>query len=296
MRHDFSLAHLTALSLPPQRLVETAARAGYRYVGLRLTRVTLDEVLHPLITDRAMMNETKARLADTGVGVLDIELARMGPEQDAQSFLTLLEAGAELGARHVIAQLPDPDRERATERFAKLCDLAKPLGLGIDLEFPSWTETPDMATATEVLRAVNRPNAGMLIDILHFRRSNSSLEDLRKLPREWFRFAHVCDAPKESPTTREGLIHAARAERLFPGEGGLGVREVLACLPADIPYALEIPRASLARVLGEEGCALVALRAAENHLNDREDGAGVARRNNSVEPGDAGSNFASLKH
>ena len=45
MRHDYSLAHLTVLSLTPTQVVEVAARAGYRYVGLRLTRVTPAEPL-----------------------------------------------------------------------------------------------------------------------------------------------------------------------------------------------------------------------------------------------------------
>lgn len=267
MKHEYSLAHLTVLALTPPRMVDVAARAGYRYVGLRLNRVTSAEPLYPLITDRALMQETKARLADTGVGVLDIELARMDPANDARSYLPLLEAGAELGARHVITQLPDPDRERATDRFAEICDLAGPLGLGIDLEFPSWTEIPDLAAAARVLYAVDRHNAGILIDTLHFDRSNSSIEELKQLPREWFRFAHVCDAPREKPNTKEGLIHTARSERLFPGDGGIDVRGILACLPSGIPYALEIPGDTLAGKIGLEEYARRALRRAEEHLD-----------------------------
>ena len=102
MKYEFSLAHLSALSLPPPQLVEVAARAGYRHVGLRLNRVTPNEPLYALADDKALMRETKARLADTGVTVLDIELARMGPDSDARSYLPILEAGAELGAAHVL--------------------------------------------------------------------------------------------------------------------------------------------------------------------------------------------------
>ncbi|TMH81014.1 MAG: sugar phosphate isomerase/epimerase [Betaproteobacteria bacterium] len=271
MKREFSLAHLTALSLSPPRLVEAAARAGYPYVGLRLNRVTPNEALYPLAHDRALMMETKARLADSGVAVLDIELARMGPDNDAQSYLPILEAGAELGATHVLTQLPDPDRDRVVERFAALCDLARPLGLGIDLEFVSWTETSDLETAATVLRTVNRTNAGMLIDTLHFARSGSSLDELKKLPREWFRYAQVCDAPAQAPKTRDEIIHAARFERLFPGEGGLGVREILACLPPGIPFALEIPRASLSRLIGAEEYVRLALKAAKSYLDAPEE-------------------------
>ena len=56
--------------------------------------------------------------------------------------------------------------------------------------------------ATGVLSAVNKSNAGILVDTLHFDRSNSSIEELKRLPREWFRFAHVSDAPKEKPMPR----------------------------------------------------------------------------------------------
>ncbi|BBH70240.1 hypothetical protein ACTI_69250 [Actinoplanes sp. OR16] len=265
--HDYSLAHLTALSLSPPELVEAAAEAGYRYVGVRLTKVTPQEPHYPLATDPALMRTTKVRLAATGVEVLDIELARIGPDEDPRDFQRFLEAGAELGARHVITQLPDPDRGRKVDRFARLCEMARPLGLTVDLEFPSWTETPDLAEATRVLRAADQPNAGMLIDLLHFARSGSSVADLRELPAHWFHFAHVCDAPPGVPATNEGLIHTARFERLYPGEGGIDLDGILAALPPGLPYALEIPRAQLVAQVGGKEHARMAIAAARQRLD-----------------------------
>jgi sugar phosphate isomerase/epimerase/4-hydroxyphenylpyruvate dioxygenase-like putative hemolysin len=264
--HDYSLAHLTVLSLSPPELVDAAADAGYRYVGVRLTRVTPQEPHYPLATDPALMRTTKVRLAATGVEVLDIELARIGPHEDPRDFQRFLEAGAELGARHVITQLPDPDRNRKVDRFAQLCELARPLGLTVDLEFPSWTETPDLGEATRVLRAADQPNAGMLIDLLHFARSGSSVADLRELPAEWFHFAHVCDAPAGVPPTNEELIHTARFERLYPGDGGIDLDGILAALPPGLPYALEIPRAQLVAQIGAKEHARMAIAAARRRL------------------------------
>ena len=270
MKHDYSLAHLTALALPPTDLIDAAAAAGYRYVGLRLTRVTQEEPLYSLITDRALLRETRAHLAGTGVGVWDVELARMGPDADVKGYLPLLQTAAELGARHVISQLPDADRSRAADNFAELCDLAVPFNLGVNLEFVSWTQTPDLHSASAILNAVQRRNAGMLVDLLHFARSNSSVAALRKLPREWFRYAHVCDAPAQVPATVEGLIHTARCERLVPGDGGIDVRGILECLPAGIPYALEIPGDTLAATVGLKEYARLALKAAQNYLDVEE--------------------------
>jgi sugar phosphate isomerase/epimerase len=266
MSHDYSLAHLTVLSLAPPQVVDVAARSGYRYVGLRLTRVTPEEPLYDLAHDRALMRETQARLADSGMEVLDVELFRMDPSLDAESFIPILDAAAELKATNIIAQLPDPDRERATARFAKLCDLAKPLGIFVSLEFPHWTETGNLAAAERIVRAVNRSNAGILVDMLHFGRSDSTLPALAEIPREWLRFAHVCDAAKEIPPTLAGMIRTGREERQFPGEGGIDVLGILACMPQDIPYALEIPRVALTRALGPEAVALQAIRVARSHI------------------------------
>ncbi|GAA1875112.1 TIM barrel protein [Asanoa iriomotensis] len=266
-RHDYSLAHLTALSLSPPELVDAAAAAGYRYVGLRLTRVTPQEPHYPLATDPALMRSTRARLAATGIEVLDVELARISPDEDPRDFERFLETGAELGARHVIAQLPDPDRARKVDRFARLCELARPLGLTVDLEFPSWTETPDLREAARVLRGAEQPNAGLLVDLLHFARSGSSVADLRALPAHWFHFVHVCDAPPGVPTTNEELIHTARFERLFPGEGGIDVRGILDALPRGLPFALEIPRATLVAQVGATEHARLAITAARDYLD-----------------------------
>lgn len=266
-RHDYSLAHLTALSLSPPELVDAAAAAGYRYVGLRMTKVTMEEPHYPLTYDPALMRATKTHLAATGVEVLDIELARITSGDNPRDYLRFLEAGAELGARHVITQLPDADFSRKTDRFAELCELARPFGLTMDLEFPSWTETPDLGEATRVLRAAGQPNAGILIDLLHFARSDSDVTELRQLPQEWFHFAHVCDAPAEVPSTTEGLIHTARFERLFPGEGGIDAVGILSALPSGIPYALEVPRATLVAQVGAKEHARLAISAARRHLD-----------------------------
>jgi sugar phosphate isomerase/epimerase len=267
MKHEYSLAHLTAMALPPVDLIEVAAKTGYTYVGLRMSRVTPQEPLYPLITSRVAMAAAKAALAATGVKVWDVELARMDPSLDAEHFFPMLDATAELGARHVICQLPDPNRERAHERFATLCDYARPRGITINLEFPWWTETGNLTVATAVLNTVQRDNAGMLIDMLHFYRSGSSHAALKALPREWFHFAHVCDGPKTIGNNMQSILHEARSLRYFPGEGDFGVKGILACLPDPIPYALEIPGDALTAEIGFEAYARRALQAAKRHLD-----------------------------
>jgi sugar phosphate isomerase/epimerase len=179
----------------------------------------------------------------------------------------MLDATAELGSRHVICQLPDINRERAHDRFAMLCDYAKPLGITVSLEFPWWTETGNLEIATTVLNTAKRSNAGMLIDMLHFFRSKSSQEALKKLPREWFQFAHVCDGPKSIGSDMESILHEARSDRMFPGDGDFGVQDILACLPQNITYSLEIPGDALVAEIGFEEYARRALQTAQKNLD-----------------------------
>ena len=268
MAFQFSLAHLTALSCSPMDMIRIAHRTGYDFVSLRLTAVTPTEHVFALQNDPAMMAETKALLKDTGVRVLDIELARMPPEIEPETYAAVLEAAAELGAQHILTQLPDPDRARATERFARLCDMAAPLGLSIGLEYPSWTETPNLQTAADVIRAADRPNGAIVVDTLHFNRAGDSVADLRGMPREWFRFAQVCDAAAEIPDTVEGIIHTARADRLVPGEGGIDVGAILDALPA-MPYSLEIPNDVQFDALGAEAWARRCIEGTRRYLESR---------------------------
>jgi len=264
---DFSLAHLTVQSLSPPEVIAVASRAGYRYVGLRLVGAMPQGAAYPLMSDKAMMRETKARLVATGLGVLDIEFFRLAPETDVASFLPALDAGADLGARHVIAAAYDSERSRLIERFAALCDLAAPRGLNVVLEFFPWTDAPNLSHAAAVVEAAGRANAGVLVDTLHFARSDSTLEQLGRLPASQLPFMHLCDAPAEKPETIDGLLFTARVERLLPGDGGIDIAAIMRRMPPDIPVALEIPMAALTRAVGPAEVARRARQAAARVLD-----------------------------
>ncbi len=262
----YAVAHLTVLSLPPLELIDAAADAGYDLVGLRGLRVTAEEPLYPLATDKALRDEVKRRCAATGVRVWDLEVVRLDGTAAPESFRPLLEAAADLGARHVIVHVYDRDAVRAAAAFARLCELAAPLGVCLQIEFIPWSQVPGLEAAADLLRAVRQPNAGILVDTLHFARSRSLPALLRELPAPWFQYAHVCDAPAVSPQTVAGLIHTARHERLFPGEGGIDLRAILDALPAGIPWAVEVPNDALVARWGEREHLRRALQATRRHL------------------------------
>lgn len=241
MRRRITLAHLTAIDLPPPALVAAAARAGFDGVGLRLQRVTPDSPGYPLMDDPRLMRETLAALRDTGLACTDVEFVKLSPETEVAELGPLLEAAAALGAAHVIAAPYDPDLARLADRLGGLAEAAANHGLaGAVLEFFPWTPVADLAACRRVVEAAG-PKAGILVDALHFDRSGSSPADLAGVPAERLPFVHLCDAPVCPPYTTDELLRTARAHRLPPGAGGIDLAGFLAALPPDVPIALEVP-------------------------------------------------------
>jgi sugar phosphate isomerase/epimerase len=265
MIHMFSLAHLTLQHCSLDEFVGIAARTGYDFVSLRMTKVTESDLIYPLITDKRLRKQIKGLIASYGLRVLDVELITLPPETEPESYTPFLAAAADLGAHAVIVQIPDPDRQRAVDRYARLCELANSYDLYAVLEFVSWTQTADLRSAASIVKSADKGNGGILVDMLHFDRSGSNLEDLEKLPAEWFRFVHLCDAPRATPSLTEGTISTARSDRRFPGKGDLKIGEVLRRLP-NVPYSLEIPNKKLLDKLGHEEYARQAIDSARQYL------------------------------
>jgi sugar phosphate isomerase/epimerase len=211
MNKQYSLAHLTVLGCTPPEMTYIAARTGYDFVSLRLIAMGVagEQIFSP--ADKAMISKTKVALEETGVKCLDLELARILADQDPKTYLAAMEAGAELGARHVIAS--------------------------------AWTT-----------------------DRSDFHFSRVGLDELAALPRQWLHFIHLCDTSEEIPTTRDGLIHVARNERLYVGEGSIDFAAILGRLPA-IPLSIELPNARQVKELGFEGHARRCLETAKQYFH-----------------------------
>ena len=246
MSRIYSLAYLTSNTLTPPQALQLAAELGYAYVGLRLLPNMAGGPQQFLIDRPEVLRETLAVQKDTGVGVFDLEIIRIGAGFEPRAWLPLLEAGAALQARAVLVAGDDPDEARLTDSYARLCEFMQPFGMTADVEFMPWTAVPDARAALRVVEGAGRPaNAGILVDALHVSRSATSLDDLRAIPCELLHYAQICDAPTREqhgrPFSVDEMIHTARCERLLPGDGGIDLRSLFAALPGDLPVSVEVP-------------------------------------------------------
>jgi sugar phosphate isomerase/epimerase len=266
MPRSYSLAYLTAARLSPAGAMRVAAEVGYAFVGLRLLPAAPGGASQPVHADPALLREALAAQADTGIGVFDLEIIRIGPDFDLSSYTAFMETGARLGARAILVAGDDADFARLAANFAALCQAAAPHGLTCDLEFMPWTAVPDCAAAHAIVGSAAQPNARVLVDALHVARSATTLADIAALPRHWLSYAQICDASAEPPKTLAEMIHTARCERLLPGEGGIDLAGLFAALPPDLPVSVEVPSDSRIPVLGDTEWARQALAASRRIL------------------------------
>lgn len=260
MPRAYSLAYLTSCMLSPPQAVRLAAELGYQHVGLRLLPNAAGAQQQFLIDRPEALRETVSALRDTGIGVFDLEIIRIGEGFDVRSYLPLLDTGAALGAKAVLVAGDDPVPARLAEGYASLCELMLPYGMSADLEFMPWTAVPDAKAALRVVEDAGHPaNAGILVDALHFDRSGTTLEDIRTFPRSLLHYAQICDAPTQArhgrAFTTEEMIHTARCERLQPGEGGIDLQALFDALPADLPISVEVVHLERMPQVGQTGWA-----------------------------------------
>ena len=260
MTRSYSLAYLTSHTLSPPQAVRLAGALGYAHVGLRLQPNAPGAPQQCLLGRPEVLRETLAAQRDCGVGVFDIEIIRIGEGFDAAAHDALLDAGAALQAQAVLVAGDDTDAARLANSYARLCERMAPYGLSADLEFMPWTAVPDARSALRVVHAAGRPpNAGILVDALHFGRSNTTLDHIRAIPREWLHYAQICDASAGTHFSAEEMVRTARNERLLPGEGSIDLGGLFGALPPDLPVSVEVVSTTRMAQLGAREWARQAL-------------------------------------
>lgn len=246
MSREYSLSFLTVADVSPVEAVKIAAKCGYAAVGLRLLPAAPNEVDYPILNDSKLIKETKAALNDTGVRIADVEIVRITQDFEPRKYLQFLSTAEQLGARHILVAGNDPEQSRLIHHFAQFCELSKQFDLSCDLEFMPWTNVKNLAQAEYIVNQSGQENAAILIDALHFDRSDSTLEQIKVLNPKQLNYVQLCDGFAEYDPSDEGLIKIARSNRLVPGQGEIDLVRLIRALPKEIMLAAEVPNLVLA--------------------------------------------------
>ena len=233
-----SLAAGVMPDFSPQQTVAAAVTSGWPAVGIWYDPATWT----PTTTI-----EIRDRIADAGLVALDIEVIWLKPGPDDPAHFAAIDAGAAIGARHVLVVTSEPESARTAEKLQRLSDHASPSGMRVCLEFAAFTTVGNVHSALAILDAAGCEDVGLLIDPLHLARTGGSPADLATIDPHRFPYALFCDAPARGPppSVVPAIIHEALDLRLMPGDGALPLTELLAVLPRDTPLSVELRSAAL---------------------------------------------------
>lgn len=234
---DVTVSIMTLRNTAILERIRAVAAAGCSGVGWRL-----DDFRAP-----GSEQDVRALLRRTGVQANEIEFFRewIGQENDpayGASEQELLELAKRLGARHVnVAVFTPCTLAELTVAFKALCRRAAPYGLLVQLEFMPYTPPVDsLARAWQVVRQVDEPNAGLLLDAWHWARTPGSELTLRDVPPGKVTSVQLGDALAEPLAS---VTEESRHHRQIPGHGAYDVAGFLRTLQAhgiDAPLSVEV--------------------------------------------------------
>ena len=133
----------------------------------------------------------------------------------------------------VVVPSPSPKQTNRSDIISEsarvleeLSSVAAQRGIALAFEFLGQPDcsVPTLALADEIVKEVNRPNVGLVIDSFHFYAGGSTTESIESLDPERLFIFHINDAenlPREQLEDRH---------RLLPGLGILPLKEIIGAL------------------------------------------------------------------
>ncbi|WP_337269964.1 sugar phosphate isomerase/epimerase family protein [Oryzifoliimicrobium ureilyticus] len=236
------VAHFSAISLPPSDFARAAAAAGFSRIGLRLHPAFPGAPYYALPVGSSAAKELKALLNGEALEVFDIEFFVIDPSFDASLLEPILAAAANLGAKRLSVCGDDPEQDRLQSNFAEFCRLASQYGLAVDIENMGWRTVKTFDDCVKLINMISAPNAGALVDAVHFFRNGGTLKSLSAEP-EKVSHVQLCDVAGPAPATAEAMIAEARSQRLAPGEGQLPLGELMTVVGERALVSVEVPLA-----------------------------------------------------
>ena len=160
----------------------------------------------------------------------DSKIRAEGIEETKRDMALLAEIGCPCVAASMFGMQkpgsPDIPLEAIAERYVKVLDLGKAMGVRPLLEY--WGHSVNLfrlEDALEVMRLTGRDDAAVLADVYHTYRGGGSFGAFGRLSADILPVLHVNDYPAEKP--RERLKDP---DRVWPGDGAAPWKEIFSHL------------------------------------------------------------------
>jgi sugar phosphate isomerase/epimerase len=237
------IENISVLGLPPVDFVDLAADLGCQHISTGLTSFAFGVCNYApfsLRDDAVLRREFAAAMRARGISISLGEGCTIRDGVDAASYAADLDLFAELGTERINTVSMDLDFSRTCDQFAILAEMAADRSLRITTELSPGLTIGDLPTALAALHQIGRADFRLLIDTMHVIRSGSTPADIAALDPELIDYIQISDAPRQPRFA--SYREEAMFERMVPGEGELGLRELLAVLPRNRVYAIEVPQ------------------------------------------------------
>jgi hypothetical protein len=181
------------------------------------------EPQYDIVGETPLLRESKAASPDNRVRCWMSRSFAYGPEP-ARRYEAAIATAARLGAASCWWPATIPTRPGDRRLRTRSADLAGRYGPALaGLEIMPWTDAMDLTQAARIVERSGRAptHAALLVDPFHFSRSRQAARGIAAIPPSRLHYLQLCDAPPALPPTKDAIIAEARAERLFPGEGGI---------------------------------------------------------------------------
>jgi sugar phosphate isomerase/epimerase len=239
---DLILSHYCLAAGPAERF-EAAARAGFAGVA-----ISWDE-LKAARAEEGNLKRFGRLLKDNGLAAPQLEYLTLPAAGGVQAFLAeardAAETSAEMGCEVILVLGtldPAAPVQQVCDAFAQLTQTCGEVGMKCAIEFvPGVTAVPDLASARRLVRAAASPSAGLLVDSLHFYRSDESWQELKALRPGEVLVIQINDGPLGRAD--EDYVEECLGRRLLPGDGSFDLPrfvERLSVVAPAVPLSAEV--------------------------------------------------------
>jgi len=215
--------------------IAAAGEAGFK--ALEIWAAKMDNYLSSHGLDDLNVLFTQHRVQSASINSIEFITSR-SPDDYALIKARCHELCARADAlgcnRIVVVPSPTPKRGASWQEIKAesvrvlhdLADIATPFGVNLAFEFLGfgWCSVRTLAQCWEIVRAVNRPNVGLVIDTCHFYAGGSELSSIEAVDPGKLLIFHINDVEARPLETIED------AHRLLPGEGVIPLDDILSRL------------------------------------------------------------------